>query len=77
MYPSPKLGVTKNLPPPPPPVYPTGPDFYPPTLPLHRMLNSDCEIAFNTFLWIDKRLRVVVFFLICVINVLLELNNSN
>ena len=46
----------------PPQFKPLAQNFTPPTLPLHRMLSSDCEIAFNTFLWIDRRLHVVVFF---------------
>ena len=65
----------------PPQFMPLAQNFTPLAFPLQRMLNSDCEIAFNTFLRIDRRLRVVfafVFcFLICVINLLLELNNSN
>ena len=72
MYPSPKVRVFKNY----PQFMPLSQNFTLPTFPLHRMLSSDCEIAFNTFLWIDRRLSVV-FFLICVINLLLEPNTSN
>lgn len=73
MYPSPKVRVSKNYPPPPAPVYATGPKFYPPPPPTE---NVDCEIAFNTFCGsID--VDVFFFFLICVINLLLRLNASN
>ena len=59
MYTSPKVRVSKNYP---SPSLCHWPKILPPPLPIQRMLSSDCEIAFNTSLWIDRRLRVVVFF---------------
>ena len=60
MYPSPKVRVSKKYPP--PPVYATGPKFYPLPPPTE---NVDYEIAFNTFLWIDRRLRVLFLSTLC------------